>query len=169
MPESLSRHLGDVAATTELGTLLAAAIQAVQPRRLVVFLTGELGAGKTALTRAVLAGLGHRGRVPSPTYTLVEPYAVPGYRLVHVDLYRLEALTDVDDLALPDYLAEDPDTGSLLVVEWPDRGAGRLPPPDIRCHLQVADPTGRHVDFAAVTTAGREVVDALRQRLGDAI
>lgn len=169
MPESLTRHLPDEAATADLGTGLARAITAAAPASLVLYLTGELGAGKTALTRAVLAGLGHRGRVPSPTYTLVEPYALPGHRLVHVDLYRLEALADVDDLALAEYLADEPPTRSVLVVEWPERGAGRLPAPDIRCHLQVAEPAGRRVEFRADTTGGRLVLDALRQQLGSAI
>lgn len=169
MPESLIRLLPDEAATADFGRLLARAIATTQPRQLVVFLTGELGAGKTALTRAVLAGLGHRGRVPSPTYTLVEPYSLPGFRLVHVDLYRLEALADVDDLALTEYLGNDPAAGSLLVVEWPERGAGRLPAPDIHGYLGLADPAGRRVELRAGSASGHAVLDALRQQLGDTI
>ncbi|MEZ5564593.1 MAG: tRNA (adenosine(37)-N6)-threonylcarbamoyltransferase complex ATPase subunit type 1 TsaE [Gammaproteobacteria bacterium] len=163
MAESLNRFLPDPAATTEFGASLARAVRAVKPDRLVLYLTGQLGAGKTALTRAVLAGLGHQGRVPSPTYTLVEPYSITGYRLVHVDLYRLENLADVDDLALSDYLAEAPGIGILLFVEWPERGIGRLPAADLRCHLTLAEPSGRQVELQAASSIGQGVLDALRQ------
>ena len=166
MPESLARYLPDPAATAELGKLLAGALLAAAPANLVVYFEGELGAGKTALIRALLAGLGHRGRVPSPTYTLVEPYELDRYRVVHVDLYRLRDPAELEDLGLDDELRlRDPvGRGSLLLAEWPGRGAGRLPVADLECRL-VSAGTGRNV----VLTAQRGVADRVLGELGRAL
>lgn len=92
----------------------------------VVTLAGPLGAGKTTLARGILRGVGHVGEVPSPTFTLVQPYDQPSLRLPvwHSDLYRLEAAGEVEALALDEALFD----GALL-VEWPERAAGLLPRP----------------------------------------
>jgi tRNA threonylcarbamoyladenosine biosynthesis protein TsaE len=150
--------LADPGATAVLGDALAAAISAARPVGLTVHLSGGLGAGKTALARAVLRGLGYRGRVPSPTYTLVEPYEAGGYRVVHADLYRLVTPGDADDLGLREALG----AGTLALVEWPERGAGRLPPPDLRVALELAG-SGRQADLHAVSPAGRAVLRELGQ------
>jgi tRNA threonylcarbamoyladenosine biosynthesis protein TsaE len=123
--ESVDRYLPDSSATEGLGAALASAVLDAAPSRLVIYLEGELGAGKTALARAVLAGLGHAGRVPSPTYTLIEPYPLSSYRVLHIDLYRLRDPAELDDLGLADELGP----GSLLLAEWPSRAAGACRPP----------------------------------------
>jgi len=91
----------------------------------VVFLAGALGAGKTTLARGILRGMGHAGAVASPTYTLLEHYALPAREVYHFDLYRLERPRDVETLGLRDAL----ERAAVVLVEWPERGAGRLPPP----------------------------------------
>jgi tRNA threonylcarbamoyladenosine biosynthesis protein TsaE len=167
VPESLARHLPDPAATAELGALLAGALLAVAPASLVLYFDGELGAGKTALIRALLVGLGHRGRVPSPTYTLVEPYALDSYHVVHVDLYRLRDPAELDDLGLHDELRpREAGRGYLLLAEWPGRGVGRLPPADLECQL-VSAGTGRDVLLAAKTGVADRLLRKLCSQLSD--
>lgn len=92
----------------------------------VVFLRGELGAGKTTLVRGILRGMGHAGAVPSPTYTLLESYAPRAREVFHFDLYRLAHPRDVETLGMRDALA----CGALVLIEWPERGEGYLPQPD---------------------------------------
>ncbi|MDA7990235.1 MAG: tRNA (adenosine(37)-N6)-threonylcarbamoyltransferase complex ATPase subunit type 1 TsaE [Gammaproteobacteria bacterium] len=89
----------------------------------VVFLAGPLGAGKTTLARGILRGMGHAGAVASPTYTLLEHYDLPAREVWHFDLYRLEHPRDVETLGLRDALA----SAAVVLVEWPERGAGKLP------------------------------------------
>lgn len=149
--------LADPEATAAFGTAFAAALAAAGPAPLVVYLEGDLGAGKTALVRAILAALGHQGRVPSPTYTLVEPYVVGARAVLHADLYRLQSPAELDDLGL----AESVGPGSLLFVEWPARGGDRLPVPDLRVML-TPDGAGRRVRVTATTPAGAAVLVALQ-------
>ncbi len=121
-------ELADEAATRALGARIAGSFAAGG----VIYLQGELGAGKTTLVRGLLGALGVGGRVKSPTYTLLEPYELAGGRLaVHLDLYRLGAAEELEYLGLRE-LAQP---GNLLLVEWPERGAGHLPPPDLRVIL----------------------------------
>ena len=100
----------------------------------VVYLQGELGAGKTTCVRSLLRSLGVTGLVRSPTYTLVETYPVATLTCVHVDLYRLQSLTEVDELGLRDQVGP----ASLLLVEWPERGGAALPPADLTVDLGYA-------------------------------
>lgn len=153
---SLTLTLPAPEATAALGAALAAALRAAAPERLVVWLHGGLGAGKTALARAWLTGLGHRGRVPSPTYTLVEPYELPGFSVRHADLYRLGGPGEIDDLGL-DEPAEHP---ILCLVEWPERGRGRLLPPDLEVFLAPAG-GGRLARLVAHSPAGRRLLAGL--------
>lgn len=121
--------LADEAATDTFGRRLAARLAPGD----VVLLAGDLGAGKTALARGILAGLGHMGEVPSPTFTLVQSYEWPGVRLPvwHVDLYRLEDPDEVEELGLDEILAD-----GALVIEWPERAGGRWPE---ALHLTLTD------------------------------
>ncbi|MCL4721049.1 MAG: tRNA (adenosine(37)-N6)-threonylcarbamoyltransferase complex ATPase subunit type 1 TsaE [Gammaproteobacteria bacterium] len=156
MSEPLRLTLPDLAVTERLGRALARAILAVRPTELVCYLEGELGAGKTTLVRAVLAELGHVGRVPSPTYTLLEPYRLAGVRVLHMDLYRLRDPAELEFLGLDDDLGP----GSLLLVEWPRRGGERLAPADVSVRLAIDGP-GRSVEVVGLSVAGTRVVGNL--------
>jgi tRNA threonylcarbamoyladenosine biosynthesis protein TsaE len=157
VPESLKITLADAPATEALGQRLAAALLPLPGAGCTVWLRGELGAGKTTLARALLRGLGHSGRVPSPTYTLVEPYDLAACRVHHVDLYRLQDPAEAEFLGL----TELPAAAGLLLVEWPERGAGRIPAADLEVHLEV-EGQGRVARLAAGTPAGA----AALRRLG---
>ena len=118
----------------------------------VVFLEGELGAGKTTLVRGILRGLGWRGNVKSPTYTIVEPYELGGVNLYHFDLYRLADPEELEYLGLREMLGH-----GMLFFEWPERGRGFLPEPDCVIHISHSR-EGREL---AIDAGDRE----LRQRL----
>lgn len=137
--------LPDPEATAALG----AAFAATRPPRAVVFLHGDLGAGKSTLARAWLRALGVTGAIKSPTYALVERYPIPGGEAAHLDLYRLAAAAELDFLGLDELAAE----ATLWLVEWPERGAGSLPPPDLRLALAV-DGAGRRAVAEAGSPAG---------------
>ncbi len=157
MAQSLVLTLADTAATAELGARLARAVLAVQPDTCVVFLEGELGAGKTTFARAFIQTLGHAGRVPSPTYTLVESYVVSGYRVYHLDLYRLRDPAELADLGLADLL----EGRFLALVEWPEQGSGHLPPPDLVVRLGIL-PTGREAGLQCCTGVATALLTAMR-------
>jgi tRNA threonylcarbamoyladenosine biosynthesis protein TsaE len=142
-------ELPDAAATEALGARLA---QSITPG--IVYLQGDLGAGKTTLTRGLLRGLGHQGRVRSPTYTLVEPYRFSSCRVYHLDLYRLADPEELEWLGLRDMLAEH----ALLLVEWPERGAGVLPAADLVIRLEYSG-SGRRVTLEAASAAGEQLLE----------
>lgn len=122
-----SLELPDEGATISVGQRLASAL----PNAAFIYIDGDLGAGKTTLVRALLRALGHKGPVRSPTYTLIEPYELSGRRIYHLDLYRLGSPLELEDIGFRDLLAEP----CLLLVEWPERGGGVLPPPDLQLRL----------------------------------
>ena len=126
----------------------------------LITLQGELGTGKTTLVRGLLHGLGHQGKVKSPTYTLVEPYELGERRVYHFDLYRLAAAEELDDIGLRDYL----DAEALCLVEWPERGAARLPVSDLQVVLNYAG-TARTVSLAAHSARGQSLLDAFNRQL----
>ena len=123
-------YLADPSATDALGARLARTLRQ-WPDGLVVALDGELGAGKTALTRATLVALGHDGRVGSPSYTLIEPYEVLDRGFHHLDLYRLGDAEELEFLGIRDIDS----AGDWLFIEWSCRGQGFLPPIDLRIEL----------------------------------
>ena len=130
---------------------LARGLAGCAPARAVVFLEGDLGAGKSTLARAWLRALGVTGAIKSPTYTLVERYPLPSGEAVHLDLYRLAASAELDFLGLDELAAE----ASLWLVEWPERGQGGLPPPDLGVRLAAAG-AGRRASLQAGSEAGRD-------------
>lgn len=122
----------------------------------LVGLSGDLGAGKTCLARGLLRAAGHTGAVGSPTYTLMEPYDTPGGRVLHIDLYRLADPEELEHLGLRDELQG----GTLVLVEWPERGQGVLPPPDLLIRLAVAG-DGRQAILRGETSLGAGLVKRL--------
>lgn len=121
-------ELLDEAATLALGANLAR-----RPIRGVVYLRGDLGAGKTTLVRGFLRALGYEGAVKSPTYTLVEPYEINGVSIAHLDLYRVNDPLELEYIGLEDVLRDV----SLTFIEWPERGDGHLPDPDLIIKLEL--------------------------------
>jgi tRNA threonylcarbamoyladenosine biosynthesis protein TsaE len=122
----------------------------------VVYLTGELGAGKTTCVRSLLRALGVTGLIRSPTYTLVESYETPMLTCVHVDLYRLSGPSDVEELGLRDLL----DAPCLLLVEWPEKGGASLPAPDLVIALTYSG-DARRARLQVCSSSGRQWLDVL--------
>ncbi len=152
--------LQDAAATETAGATLANALPRADGEALRIFLCGELGAGKTTFTRGFLRGLGYAGRVPSPTYTLVEPYEVAGRQVWHLDLYRLGDGAELEYLGLD----EMGGAGSVLLIEWPERGAGYLPSEDLSLVLKVVS-NGRSLSMSARTPPGEVLMEAFQSRI----
>ena len=140
-PVPQGRYLPDEAATLAFGRELADVLSAKEGynRDAIVFLQGGLGAGKTTLVRGILRALGFVGPVKSPTYTLLEPY--DELLVFHFDLYRIADSRELDFMGMDDLLA----ARAIKLIEWPERGAPRLPPPDISLSLRV-EGDGRHVE-----------------------
>jgi tRNA threonylcarbamoyladenosine biosynthesis protein TsaE len=124
---------------------------------LLILLNGDLGAGKTTLSRGILNGLGHRGSVKSPTYTLVEPYDLEVGKVFHFDLYRLVDPEELYDIGFNDYLSES----QLCMIEWPDKGGSLLPKADISLQIN-SNGSGRQVILTAQTSLGSQCVNELR-------
>jgi len=122
-------------------------------RGLVVFLEGDLGAGKTTLSRGVLIACGHSGAVKSPTYTLVEPYEFQGLTVYHFDLYRLGDPEELEYLGIRDYFG----SSSICLLEWPARGEGFLPAPDLTLTVSV-EGEGRQVSVQGHSALGQAII-----------
>jgi len=149
----MMRELPDEPATIALATRLAEQL----PHDLsgwTILLEGELGAGKSTFARALLRAMGHEGPVPSPTYTLVEPYQLPGNTIYHVDLYRVVSEEELRYLGWSEF-----DDGCRL-VEWPDRAAGLLDQADLRVQLEYHG-SGRRVTLTGLSGRGRELVASM--------
>lgn len=134
-----------------------AAIAAATTAEITVYLSGELAAGKTTLARGYMRGLGHTGAVKSPTFTLVESYELNGRAVHHFDLYRLEDAEELEYIGLDEYF----DAGADCLVEWPERGAGALPSPDLDICLEVCG-GARRARVTARTKYGNKLLDVIR-------
>ena len=149
-------HLHDEAGTCALGAALA---RAIAPG-LSIYLHGDLGAGKTALTRALLHAAGHVGHVKSPTYTLSEPYTIVldgrSFKLIHFDLYRMGSAEEFLDAGFREYFNHR----TVCIIEWPEKAGDLLPPPDINVFLTVRG-EGRHVELQALSQHGSLCLERL--------
>ncbi len=154
----MKRYLADEAATTALAGALAAALP-VPASGWTILLQGELGAGKSTLARALLRALGHDGPVPSPTYTLVEPYRVAGTTVYHVDLYRIGS---ADELY---YIGWDDLDDGLRLVEWPDRAPGLADSADLRIRLAY-EGAGRSAVLEGLSERGHALARAVGEAAG---
>jgi tRNA threonylcarbamoyladenosine biosynthesis protein TsaE len=148
-----SFKLADAGATLRLGEALAAA---ARPGT-VLFISGDLGAGKTTLVRGLLRGLGHAGRAKSPTYALVEPYSFSRLDLYHFDFYRFKERAEWLNSGFREHFNER----SLCVVEWPEKAGDLLAPPDLHIRLDFAG-DARSASLDARSTAGEAWLSSLR-------
>ena len=162
--KKLEYFLADERATIAVGDGLAQVVLAqdeqsdkVQPA-LIVYLNGDLGAGKTTLTRGFVRGMGHQGNVKSPTYTLVEPYELPPWKVYHFDLYRLGDAEELEYMGIRDYFAEN----CCCFIEWPEKGAGILAKADIVIELDYQDEQ-RTVALYAASARGEAVLQRYSQ------
>jgi tRNA threonylcarbamoyladenosine biosynthesis protein TsaE len=144
----LKTELADEAATVAWGQRLGAVVK----NGGVIYLQGDLGAGKTTFTRGVLRAFGHHGAVKSPTYTLVEPYHFGAINVYHFDLYRLVDPEELELIGVRDYFSEQ----ALVLVEWPSRGEPLLPAPDLTVSLSPASAgSGRLLSVQANSEVGQ--------------
>lgn len=150
MKEILADEAATVAAGQRLGRACVPGV--------VLFLEGDLGAGKTTFCRGFLRAFGYSGAVKSPTYTLVEPYELATGLIYHFDLYRLGHAEELEYMGIRDYFSAD----SLCLIEWPERGAGVLPLPDIRVRISTHG-DGRCLELAAATLLGERLVAGYRE------
>ncbi|MDP5208163.1 tRNA (adenosine(37)-N6)-threonylcarbamoyltransferase complex ATPase subunit type 1 TsaE [Microbulbifer sp. 2205BS26-8] len=154
---ALTVYLGNEAGTVAGGEALGRACLASGLQQgLTLYLNGQLGAGKTTFCRGVLRAFGHNGAVKSPTYTLVEPYELGAQRIYHFDLYRLGDAEELEFMGVRDYFVAH----SLTLVEWPARGAGVLPEPDLQVELGVQE-HGRLLYLSAHSKKGERVMALL--------
>jgi tRNA threonylcarbamoyladenosine biosynthesis protein TsaE len=159
MAAESSLELADEAATLRLGAALAVGLG---PGR-TLFLSGDLGTGKTTLVRGLLRALGHAGRVKSPSYPLLELYVVSSLNLYHFDFYRFKNEAEWQDSGFREYF----DAQSACIVEWPERAGGLLPSPTLAIRLEIAG-AGRRAWLGAPSPAGVEWLAQARQRYSSA-
>ncbi|MBC8996369.1 tRNA (adenosine(37)-N6)-threonylcarbamoyltransferase complex ATPase subunit type 1 TsaE [Pseudomonas neuropathica] len=145
-------YLADEQAMSDFGARIARVTQGHG----LIFLEGNLGMGKTTLSRGIIRGLGHVGAVKSPTFTLVEPYEIGDIRAFHFDLYRLVDPEELEFLGIRDYFEDD----ALCLIEWPDKGAGFLPKPDLTITISPQD-SGRSLKILSQGSRGEAWCAAL--------
>lgn len=154
--QQITVKLNSEAKTRELGALLA---RMLKPG-LKLYLYGDLGAGKTTLTRAILHAAGHNGPVKSPTYTLAEPYTVhtggKPVELVHFDLFRMASPEEFADAGFLEYFGNE----TICIIEWPEKGSGILPQADIDGTFAILG-TARQITLCSHSPAGQEIISAI--------
>ena len=147
----LCAHLPAEADTEALGAALAPLLRP----RLNIWLLGNLGMGKTTLTRGLLRALGHEGKVKSPTYTLIEPYVVSRLNLYHFDFYRFTHAEEFLEAGLDEYFEGD----GICLVEWPNLAQPYLPAADLEIGLRIAASGGRDLELRALSAEGRQCLE----------
>jgi tRNA threonylcarbamoyladenosine biosynthesis protein TsaE len=157
MKEIYKKFIPDESGMLNFGKQLAHALLPDLSHNRILFLYGQLGAGKTTLARGFLFGLGYEGKVKSPTYTLVEPYELAECTIYHFDLYRLHHPQEIESIGVQDYFVAN----AICLIEWPEHSSGLLPTPDIACHIRIQD-DGREIKLVAQTTQGETILQRLQ-------
>lgn len=145
--------LKDESATIALGAKIASVLSGGE----IIFLQGELGAGKTTFVRGLLNALGHSGNVKSPTYTLVEPYSITDHDVYHFDLYRINDPEELEAMGIRDYC----DGKAICLFEWPEQGADVLPETDITLFLSHVS-LGREVEITSNSVTGENILKSIK-------
>lgn len=154
MAKHFSQFISDEQAMCEFGAKLMRAIYDNQASSAVVlYLNGELGAGKTTLSRGMIQSLGHQGKVKSPTYALVEEYHLAGKDIYHFDLYRLSDPEELEFMGIRDYFSAN----SICLIEWAERGDGLLAEPDLIVNIQYMA-QARQIEISAKTSQGELIL-----------
>ena len=148
--------LADELATIAMGKQLADIVKDELKQGVVVFLNGDLGAGKTTLTRGFVQGMGHIGHVKSPTYTLVEPYALLDWQVYHFDLYRLADPEELEYMGIRDYFNDR----SCSFIEWPEKGKGMIASADLVIDLVYLEEQ-REITLQSESALGQQLLLAL--------
>ncbi len=151
----LSFSLADETATLDLGSKIAASLHA----GVTIYLYGNLGAGKTTLTRGILHGLGYQQVVKSPTYNLVEIYKISRLYLYHFDFYRFNDYVEWEEAGFREYF----NSGSICIVEWPEKAGDLLPAADLQIFFKIVD-TGRRIEIRAGTETGKQCLKHLKNQ-----
>lgn len=139
---------------TEADTIdFAANMANLVPDTAVIYLYGNLGAGKTTFTRGFLRSLGYKDKVKSPTYTIVEPYEIEDKKIFHFDLYRVADPTELEYIGIKDYFSP----GNICIVEWPELGGDFLPAPDLCCYIEPKE-VGREIRLEANSETGKQII-----------
>ena len=158
---NLTAELDSEPKFNELAAEFARTLAAARAWPLVIGLRGDLGSGKTTWVRAMLRGLGYSGRVPSPTYTLLEQYTCGELSIVHLDLYRLRGAAELENLGLRDWLAEPQ---LWIAVEWPERAPELAERCDVTLEFAIPPAGGRRVTVGGQTRLGIEALRSVRQK-----
>jgi len=145
-----SLFLADEAQTLQFA---AAVANCIEPKT-VIYLCGDLGAGKTCFARGFIQALGHNGTVKSPTYTLVEEYELSQHKIYHFDLYRLDDPEELEFIGIRDYIRSE----AILLIEWPKRGEGFIPEPDLIIDFEYHQ-QGRRVNVQSNSLIGVQFIE----------
>jgi hydrolase, P-loop family len=152
-----TQYLPDEVTMRRFAKHLAQIVMAqASPRAVVIYLHGDLGAGKTTFTRGMIQGLGFAGNVKSPTYTLVEEYQIANKAIYHFDLYRLASPEELEYMGIRDYF----DKGAICILEWPEKGGELLPSADLELFLDYVD-DARSLRAVAQTELGHQIISEL--------
>ncbi|MDO4429779.1 MAG: tRNA (adenosine(37)-N6)-threonylcarbamoyltransferase complex ATPase subunit type 1 TsaE [Lonepinella koalarum] len=152
-----SQFIADENAMLDFGHKLVQAIRQLSTNKAVVFyLNGELGAGKTTLSRGIIQAFGHQGKVKSPTYTLVEEYHLPEKQIYHFDLYRLSDPEELEFMGIRDYFS----LNAVCLIEWAEKGKGLLEQADLQINIAYVD-NARQIELIGTTAQGKQLIELL--------
>ncbi|MFC3095207.1 tRNA (adenosine(37)-N6)-threonylcarbamoyltransferase complex ATPase subunit type 1 TsaE [Alteromonas sediminis] len=157
MSTSVTFSIDDLEQTAHVGACLAKAIAPHWESGVILYLSGDLGAGKTTLSRYILRTLGHQGNVKSPTYTLVEPYELEAGNVYHFDLYRLADPEELEFMGVRDYFGEK----CICLIEWAEKGANYLASADLAITLELGEK--RSCTIGATSKRGETIVEVCRR------